>query len=91
MKKCVFLVLIFLFFVLQARLFGKTDGFRDVIRLKQTIALQSEELGRLKQRNEALDSEVQALKNFPDSIEERARAELGMIKEGETFCVVVDK
>lgn len=91
MKKCVFLVLIFLFVILQARLFGKTDGFRDVIRLKQTIALQSEELGRLKQRNEALDSEVQALKNFPDSIEERARAELGMIKEGETFCVVVDK
>lgn len=42
------------------------------------------------QRNMALDAEVRDLKRGTDAIEERARSELGMIKQGEIFIQVID-
>lgn len=41
-------------------------------------------------RNRILRAEVIELKSGLESIEERARSELGMIKEGETFYLLVD-
>jgi cell division protein FtsB len=38
-----------------------------------------------------LANEVANLKDGLESVEERARTDLGMIKEGETFYMVVDK
>lgn len=90
MKKTLITIFICLLFGLQIRLWGKHDGIRDVLRLKHSITLQTKEVERLKQRNHRLDLEVQALKNFPEALEERARVELGMIKENETFCLVVE-
>jgi cell division protein FtsB len=43
------------------------------------------------QRNAALDAEVRDLKSGYEAIEERARYELGMIKEGEVFVQVPQK
>jgi cell division protein FtsB len=40
-------------------------------------------------RNTALDAEVRDLKRGTDAIEERARSELGMVKQGEVFFQVV--
>lgn len=90
MAKWITLCCILLIAVLQLRLFGKGDGVREVLRLKQNIALQTQEVERLQNRNQKLDQEIQGLKNFPEALEERARAELGMIKENETFCLVVE-
>ena len=42
------------------------------------------------QRNAALDAEVRDLKRGTDAIEERARSELGMIKQGEVFIQIID-
>ncbi|MEK7844045.1 MAG: septum formation initiator family protein, partial [Pseudomonadota bacterium] len=41
-------------------------------------------------RNAALDAEVRDLKQGHDAIEERARSELGMIKQDEIFFQVVE-
>ncbi|MEX0943582.1 MAG: septum formation initiator family protein [Pseudomonadales bacterium] len=43
------------------------------------------------QRNKVLRAEIKDLKNGFDAIEEKARSEFGMIKEGETFFLLVEK
>jgi len=43
-----------------------------------------------KERNAALYGEVLDLRKGQEAIEERARYELGMIKEGETFFQVLE-
>lgn len=91
MKKWIVICLVTLIFVLQTRLWGNKDGIRDVLHLRQSIELQSQEIDRLRLRNQQLDAEVRALKNFPEALEERARAELGMIKETETFCLILER
>ena len=45
----------------------------------------------LSDRNAILENEVRDLKNGMGSIEERARSELGLIKDGETFYLLVDE
>jgi len=58
--------------------------------MKKAIAEQEAENEELRTRNKALEAEVQNLKKGLDAIEERARSELGMIKEGETFYRVIE-
>ena len=45
---------------------------------------------QLEERNSLLEIEVHDLKNGLEAVEERARSELGMIAEGETFFMVID-
>ncbi|WP_028454446.1 cell division protein FtsB [Chitinilyticum litopenaei] len=45
---------------------------------------------KLKERNAALAAEVRDLKAGTDAIEERARNELGMIRQDEVFMQVLD-
>lgn len=68
------------------------DGGRKELQEKQILlASQQAEIEVLKQRNEKLEAEVNNLKTGLDAIEERARAELGMLKEGETFIQVINQ
>ena len=46
---------------------------------------------KLKERNDALEAEVRDLKTGTDAIEERARNELGMIRQDEVFFQVLDR
>lgn len=46
---------------------------------------------KLKERNDALEAEVRDLKTGTDAIEERARNELGMIRQEEVFFQVLDR
>ena len=45
----------------------------------------------MEERNQVLAAEVQDLKSGLDAIEERARSELGMIKQDETFIQIIEK
>ncbi|MCX7552308.1 septum formation initiator family protein [Marinicella sp. S1101] len=68
------------------------DGGRKELKAKQLLLeSQQVEIEQLKQRNEQLAAEVSSLKTGLDAIEERARSELGMIKEGETFIQVINQ
>ena len=76
--------------VLQVRLWAGEGGWREVEQLDAAVATQRRENARLQQRNEALTAEVADLKQGEAAVEERARAELGMIKPDETFFRVVE-
>lgn len=84
-------VLLMLFALLQYRLWLSDGGLLKVWQLHQAVTRQQEENQRLLERNRALEAEVRDLKEGLAAIEERARSELGMIREGETFYQVVEE
>lgn len=83
-------VLVLLLLMLQYRLWVGEGSLAEVSNLQQEIGAQRQELVKLRQRNRALEAEVRDLKQGLEAIEERARSELGMIKEGETFYQVIE-
>ncbi len=83
-------ILVLLFVLLQYDLWVGEGSLASAWRLQQAVKTQQQENDRLKERNTALAAEVVDLKQGLDAIEERARSELGMIKEGETFIQVVE-
>jgi cell division protein FtsB len=84
------LVLIALLLLLQLKLWVGAGGWGEVETLEATVAAQRKENTGLQQRNAALSAEVEDLKSGRAAVEERARAELGMIKPGETFYRTVE-
>ncbi len=70
---------------LQYRLWVGDGSLAQVAELEDQIATQREENLRLLERNRQLQAEVMELKEGMETVEERARYELGMIKEGETL------
>ncbi|MEM7084120.1 MAG: cell division protein FtsB [Pseudomonadota bacterium] len=80
-----------LLIVLSYRLWLADDGYQEVRRLKQDIELQANEVDDKRKRNRALEADVRDLKDGVDAVEERARTELGMTREGETFVQIVSE
>lgn len=76
---------------LQFRLWVGEGSIGYIVQLKREIAEQKKENVKLNLRNQKLYAEVKELKSGLDGIEERARLEQGLIKEGETFYLVVEK
>ncbi len=74
---------------LQAKLWFADDGYRKTLKLRAAVAEQHVLNDSLRERNGALDAEVINLKQGVDAAEERARTDLGMIGERETFYQVV--
>ena len=85
------LILLVLVGAIQYPLWLGKGGWMRVWEVDQQIASQREVNAKLRARNGALDAEVRDLKQGLEAIEERARSELGMIKKGETFYLIVDK
>ena len=83
-------ILIVFFLIIQFDIWVKDDGLKRVKELQQMINSQSEENQRLKLRNQQLEREIEELKSGTESIEEKARTDLGMIKEGEEFYLIVE-
>ena len=80
-----FVVLILLLAGLQYRLWVGDGSLAQVTDLQRQIAEQQGENERLLERNRILEAEVLELKQGMETVEERARHELGMGKEGETL------
>ena len=76
---------------LQIALWFSTTGVAHLRELKQTLQEQEQENIELLQRNQTLEAEVKDLKEGLASVEERARSELGMIAEDETFFQLINK
>lgn len=85
MMKWVVAVLFTLFCLLQYRLWFGKNSVPDFILLKEEVALQVSQNANLRQRNSLLKADIHDLKIGLEAAEERARNELGLIKEGETF------
>ncbi|MCU7851008.1 MAG: cell division protein FtsB [Candidatus Thiodiazotropha sp. (ex Monitilora ramsayi)] len=82
-------ILIILLVVLQYRLWVGPGSLAEVNNLKHEIGELEQQLLGLQKRNRALQAEVEDLRSGQSAIEERARSELGMIKEGEVFYQVI--
>jgi cell division protein FtsB len=88
--RVVVVALLALLMALQYRLWVGEGSLAEVRHLERQIAAQQEELAVLRERNEALRAEVTDLRAGLEAIEARARGELGMIREGETFFQVIE-
>lgn len=84
-------VLLLLSIALGWQLAFGNGGRRAVAQLQDKVAAQRAENARLQARNDALAAEVADLKQGEAALEERARTELGLIREGEVFYRVVDE
>jgi cell division protein FtsB len=82
---CLFVLLIFL----QTRLWFGSHGVFQLWSLNSNIAQEQDRNSTLMQRNEQLHAEVQELRDGREALEERARSQLGFIKDGEKFYRVV--
>ena len=84
-------VLLGILVLLQYPLWFGDGGVIAVWRLNREIAAQQKENAQLKDRNQTLEAQVNDLKQGLEVIEGRARAELGMVKKGETFYQVIEQ
>ena len=84
----ILIILIVLFCGLQYRLWVGDGSWEQIVSLEREMEAQETVNDRLRDRNQVLEHEVRDLKSGLDSVEERARSELGLIKAGETFYLI---
>lgn len=89
-RRLLYLLLLILA-LLQYRLWIGAGSWEQIVSLNREIEEQSEVNSQLQSRNQRLVGEVESLKEGLDSVEERARNEMGLVKEGETFYQIVDE
>jgi len=84
------IILAALLVAIQFPLWLGRGGWMHVREMEQQVATQNRTNASLQARNERLAAEVKDLKEGAGAVEERARYELGMLKEGEVFVQIVD-
>ena len=87
--KIVASILFFLLILLQAKLWFGGHGVFQLWSLQRTTEQARERNDELQQRNETLHAEVTELKQGREALEEKARSQLGFIKEGEVFYRII--
>ncbi|MDH3326467.1 MAG: cell division protein FtsB [Gammaproteobacteria bacterium] len=79
-----------LLILLQYPLWFSDSSLPDAWRLTSKIDVQLAENQKFTERNRLLQAEVEDLKNGLEVVEEKARNELGLIKQGETYFQVIE-
>lgn len=75
-------------FLVYSLVWGK-NGVSDYLNVSSEIEVQKTVNAGLQERNDEMFAEIDDLRQGLDAIEERARHQLGMVKEGETFYRIV--
>ena len=87
----IFLVTLLLIFTgLQYRLWVGQGSFAHVNDLRAVVEQRTAENEVRRQRNDILKAEILDLKQGLAAVEDIARSELGLIKKGETFFLLVE-
>ena len=81
---------ILLIALLQYRLWFANGGIEQIQHDQLLLVDLKKQVEAKRERNAALYAEVEDLRKGQESLEERARKELGMIRDGETFFQVLD-
>lgn len=84
-------VLVALLAALQYPLWFGKGGWLRVREMERQLTAQQEVNQTLESRNASQEAEVRDLKSGYEAIEERARYELGLVKEGELFVQTPQK
>lgn len=87
--RLVTVVLLVLLALIQYPLWWGHGGWLNVHELSGELAAQQQKNADEKLRNERIEGEVQDLRNGTAAVEERARYEMGMVKNGEVFVQFV--
>lgn len=85
--RTIIVILVVLLVLLQIQVWRQ---YGRVAELERRVETQRTENRALAARNDALNAEVADLRSGLDAVEERARSELGLIREGEEFYLVVE-
>lgn len=88
--RLVLIILVLLLLILQVQFWSGRGGLPEVWSLREQISEQEAENRELEARNQALEAEVDNLREGLEAIEERARTELGLVREGEIFFEVIE-
>ena len=78
-------ILLAMLVVLQGQLWLGRGSFPDVMQLRQTLAAQRLDNQQALIANQRLEAELRDLSEGREMIEERARREIGMLRQGEIF------
>lgn len=89
--KLLAVVLLALIALVQYPLWLGKGSWLRVWEVDQQIRAQHAINQKLEARNAALDAEVRDLKQGSEAIEERARSELGMIRQDEIFFQILEE
>ena len=84
-QKVLVVVLVVLLLISQVKLWFGNYGVVRLSALRSELNQQRKENDDLIKRNETLNAQVKELREGKEALEERARSQLGMIKEGEVF------
>ena len=84
-------ILILLIILLQYQLWFQPSGVLKLMSLKHEVDIGEAQNSQLRERNKILKKHVARLKNDPHALEGKAREDLGMVKEGETYYRVVKR
>jgi cell division protein FtsB len=90
MKILLAISMIILIVLLQNRLWNGDGGIEQILEYENRLEKLKQEVQESQDRNAGLYAEVLNLRNGTEAIEERARHELGMIKENETFFQIIE-
>ena len=88
MNKIILILSFFLIVLLYKFSFGNTSFFKYQELKKQVISIQNENI-KFKEKIKVLQAEIRSLKTGLEVIEEKARQELCLIKENETFYQIL--
>lgn len=75
---------------LQCKLWIGDGSIAHWLLLEEKVAVQEDENKKLAARNRAIEADIAELKSGDQALEEQARFELGMVKEGETYYQIAE-
>ena len=84
-------ILLVVFISLQYRIWFGQSSFQKIQQQENKVSQIKLENDELQLRNQKLLAEIKDLRKGVDSVEERARFQLGMIKEDEVFFRLIKK
>ena len=75
---------------MQVNIWLTKDGYSRIVEIKGLIQDQQQENSEMASSNSKLKEEIKDLKDGFSAIEEKAREDIGMIKEGEEFYLITE-
>ena len=90
-RRGLIVVLVLMAAWLQVRIWVGKGSLAEVSTLEARVHKEQASNEMRSQRNKVLRAEVIDLKNGVAAIEEKARSELGLVRQGETFFLLVDR
>ena len=91
MKQTILVSMTLLMLSLQYRLWVGEGSLAHASGLKEQVQRMQSENRSISQRNDILKAEIIDLRSGLDAIEEKARSEFGLVKQNETFFLLVDE